>query len=211
MSLCSTASVYVYRQGSIKEQSHESGRLLHSATCSRASEGATVQPTTQPTKCDVLHDFRVLWQSPRSVKSLENLVHLHSHGGSRRFKSYCAHHLFNNPPRFQSSSSQGLAAAFGDKDSLVLRAILANQGDGNVVFAASLDGIHGFVSHANDHVQRIGRIQKSGGTDAEGDFPIMSFHLFEESQAKFAEQHACGRRVSLRQENGELIPPRRPT
>jgi len=23
------------------------------------------QPTTQPTKCDVLYDFRVLWQSPR--------------------------------------------------------------------------------------------------------------------------------------------------
>jgi hypothetical protein len=87
--------LYVYRQGSIKEQFHESGRLLHSATCSRASEGATVQPTTQPTKCDVLHDFRVLWQSPRSVKSLENLVHLHSHGGSRRFKSYCAHHFFS--------------------------------------------------------------------------------------------------------------------
>src|ERR1700676_504723 len=23
--------------------------------------------TTQPTKCDVLHDFRALWQSPRSL------------------------------------------------------------------------------------------------------------------------------------------------
>jgi hypothetical protein len=71
MSLCSTASVY--RQRSNKEQSHRSGaaeRLLHSATCSRVSQGATVQPTTEPSKCDVLHDSRVLWQSPRSGKSL---------------------------------------------------------------------------------------------------------------------------------------------
>ena len=28
------------------------------------------QPTTQPTKCDVLCDFRVVWQSPRSCKLL---------------------------------------------------------------------------------------------------------------------------------------------
>ena len=28
------------------------------------------QPTTQPTKCAVFYDFRVLWQSPRSCKSL---------------------------------------------------------------------------------------------------------------------------------------------
>ena len=26
------------------------------------------QPTTQPTTCDVLYDFRVFWQSPRSCK-----------------------------------------------------------------------------------------------------------------------------------------------
>ncbi len=28
------------------------------------------QPTTQPTICDVLYDFRVVWQSPRSCKLL---------------------------------------------------------------------------------------------------------------------------------------------
>jgi hypothetical protein len=28
------------------------------------------QPTPQPTECDVLYDFRVLWQSPRSSKLL---------------------------------------------------------------------------------------------------------------------------------------------
>ncbi len=28
------------------------------------------QPTLQPTECDVLCDFRVLWQSPRSSKLL---------------------------------------------------------------------------------------------------------------------------------------------
>jgi hypothetical protein len=28
------------------------------------------QPTIQPTKSDVLYDFRVLWQSPRACKSL---------------------------------------------------------------------------------------------------------------------------------------------
>ena len=28
------------------------------------------QPTLQPTECDVLYDFRVLWQSPRSSKLL---------------------------------------------------------------------------------------------------------------------------------------------
>ena len=28
------------------------------------------QPTVQPTECDVLYDFRVLWQSPRSSKLL---------------------------------------------------------------------------------------------------------------------------------------------
>ena len=28
------------------------------------------QPTPQPTECDVLYDFRVLWQSPRSCKLL---------------------------------------------------------------------------------------------------------------------------------------------
>jgi len=28
------------------------------------------QPTTQPTTCDVLYDFRAVWQSPRSCKLL---------------------------------------------------------------------------------------------------------------------------------------------
>jgi hypothetical protein len=28
------------------------------------------QPTPQPTQCDVLYDFRELWQSPRFAKSL---------------------------------------------------------------------------------------------------------------------------------------------
>ena len=28
------------------------------------------QPTTQPTKCDVLYGLRVFWQSPRSCKLL---------------------------------------------------------------------------------------------------------------------------------------------
>jgi hypothetical protein len=28
------------------------------------------QPTTQPTTCNVLYDFRVVWQSPRSCKLL---------------------------------------------------------------------------------------------------------------------------------------------
>ena len=31
---------------------------------------AFFQPTLQPTDCDVLYDFRVLWQSPRSSKLL---------------------------------------------------------------------------------------------------------------------------------------------
>jgi len=51
------------------------------------------QPTTQPTKSDILHDFRVLWQSPRSFKSLKSLIEPDSHGGSHRFESYSAHHL----------------------------------------------------------------------------------------------------------------------
>jgi len=29
-----------------------------------------IQPTVQPTKCEVLCDFRVVWQSPRSCKLL---------------------------------------------------------------------------------------------------------------------------------------------
>ena len=29
-----------------------------------------LQPTIQPTNCDVLYDFRVFWQSPRSCKLL---------------------------------------------------------------------------------------------------------------------------------------------
>jgi hypothetical protein len=32
------------------------------------------QPTIQPTNCDVLCDFRVFWQSPRSCKLLQNLI-----------------------------------------------------------------------------------------------------------------------------------------
>jgi hypothetical protein len=34
------------------------------------------QPTTQPTKCDCLHDFRVFRQSPRTCKLLKNLIRL---------------------------------------------------------------------------------------------------------------------------------------
>jgi hypothetical protein len=32
------------------------------------------QPTIQPTKCDVLYDFRVFWRSPRFCKLLKNLI-----------------------------------------------------------------------------------------------------------------------------------------
>ena len=88
---------------------------------------------------------------------------------------------------------------------------LADQGNRNVVFAVSLDCIHGFVSHTNDYIQRIRRIKKSRGTYAKGDLPAMSFHLFQESQAKFAEHEFCGGRVSLRQEKANSSPPRRPT
>jgi hypothetical protein len=81
---------------------------------------------------------------------------------------------------------------------------LADQGDRNVVFAVNLDCIHGFVSHANDYIQRIRRIKKSRGTYAKGDLPAMSFHRFQESQAKFAEHEFCGGRVSLGQEKREF-------
>jgi hypothetical protein len=39
---------------------------------SRASESdwPILQPTLQPTECDVLYDFRNVWQSPRSCKLL---------------------------------------------------------------------------------------------------------------------------------------------
>jgi hypothetical protein len=33
-------------------------------------DSTSVQPTTQPTKYDVLYDFSELWQSPRLCKSL---------------------------------------------------------------------------------------------------------------------------------------------
>ena len=41
----------------------------------RVAPAELFQPTTQPTKCDVLYlyDFRELRQSPRSVKSLKSL------------------------------------------------------------------------------------------------------------------------------------------
>ena len=34
-------------------------------SASKRTVSADFQPTIQPTKCDVLYDFRVLWQSPR--------------------------------------------------------------------------------------------------------------------------------------------------
>jgi hypothetical protein len=37
--------------------------------------GRILQPTTQPTKCDVLYDFRELWQSPRFCYVVEKLIH----------------------------------------------------------------------------------------------------------------------------------------
>jgi len=50
-------------------------------------------PTTQPTKADVLYDFRELWQSRGSVKSLKSLITLRCHGSVRakRFRgsTYC--------------------------------------------------------------------------------------------------------------------------
>jgi hypothetical protein len=36
----------------------------------KSSIDAFFQPTLQATECDVLYDFRVLWQSPRSSKLL---------------------------------------------------------------------------------------------------------------------------------------------
>ena len=42
----------------------------------RVAPAELFQPTTQPTKCDVLSDFRELRQSPRSVKSLNSLFGL---------------------------------------------------------------------------------------------------------------------------------------
>ena len=51
-----------------------------------------LQPTIQPTKSDVMYDFRVLRQPPRSCKSLKNLPCSDSHGGSHGFESCSAHH-----------------------------------------------------------------------------------------------------------------------
>ena len=45
------------------------------------------QPTTQPTKCHVFHDFRVIWQSPRCCKSLKTIIPLLCHGRGRGFES----------------------------------------------------------------------------------------------------------------------------
>jgi hypothetical protein len=42
----------------------------YSAERGQGPRGWISQPTTQPTKCDVLHDFRVFRQSPRVCKSL---------------------------------------------------------------------------------------------------------------------------------------------
>src|ERR1039458_7602562 len=58
----------------------------------RSGSAGVFQPTTQPTKCDVLHDFRVLRQSPR-IDTVE----------VREFESPRAYHFF------QSVSSSDLA------------------------------------------------------------------------------------------------------
>ncbi|PYU48759.1 MAG: hypothetical protein DMG53_06390 [Acidobacteria bacterium] len=50
---------------SIKHHLHES---TTGALPVLDSGGAIFQPTIQPTKCGVLYDFRVVWQSPRSIK-----------------------------------------------------------------------------------------------------------------------------------------------
>jgi hypothetical protein len=57
---------------------------------------------------------------------------------------------------------------------IVLR--LAHQTDGDIVFAAGFDGVHGFVRHTDEDIERIGRIEKSDCTDAESHVPTALLH-----------------------------------
>ena len=58
------------------------------------AEPVISQSTNRSTKCDVLYDLRVLRQPPRTCKSLKSLSRADSHGGSHRFESCSAHHIF---------------------------------------------------------------------------------------------------------------------
>jgi hypothetical protein len=62
------------------------------------------RPPTQPPKSDVLHDCRPLWQSPRSVKSLKNLIR----------SIHTVEVVGSNPtaPTISSSSQPGLPEKF---------------------------------------------------------------------------------------------------
>ncbi len=53
------------------------------------------QPTTRPTKTYFSYDFRVVWQSPRSCKLLQNLTTLRCHGRGREFESRRPRHSPN--------------------------------------------------------------------------------------------------------------------
>ena len=75
----------------------EDRRLLRELTVDlvrRPQSRAIFQPTTQPTMLDVLYDFRELWQSPRCCKLLKHQIVVDLHGGSQRFESSIAHHIF---------------------------------------------------------------------------------------------------------------------
>ena len=54
------------------------------------------QPTTRPTKTYFSYDFRVVWQSPRSCKLLQNLTTLRCHGRGREFESRRPRHSFQS-------------------------------------------------------------------------------------------------------------------
>src|ERR1017187_530968 len=74
------------RTGGKREAFWLCGFLAMDRSCGTAS---THNPTH---KARCLVRLPRIWQSPRSCKSLKTLVRLTSHGGSRRFKSYSAHH-----------------------------------------------------------------------------------------------------------------------
>src|ERR1039458_2842047 len=81
------------RTGGKREAFWLCGFLAMDRSCGTAS---THNPTH---KARCLVRLPRIWQSPRSCKSLKTLVRLTSHGGSRRFKSYSAHHRHLLPAR----------------------------------------------------------------------------------------------------------------
>jgi len=71
------------------------------------------QPTIQPTAYDVLYDFRVFWQSPRSCKLLRNLTMVRGHGRGREFESRRPRHNFLKHQNFhQHPTGLGCPRAF---------------------------------------------------------------------------------------------------